>query len=694
MKEEQQFGVVEKKMLSLVEGGSQEDYEALEQLLEEKEIQKPALNQALFALCNFYKTKGYHLDMLNLLVRKKADVNWRGASGVTPLMVCAKKGSSDLLESLLKIDKVKVDSQDHHDKTALMHAIESDNGENPNIVCSLLQVKPSLVNLADNKKRTPLLVAVEKGQLETVRVLLDNFADAKAKNSNGEDLITIASKRNLYKIKEMLESYMGNSPSKNSPEKKDSFSPKNSKRENASEKQDNDDNLSVQANGSDKLVNELNESCSIDTDKYKSSPNHPMGKYQGGHGPFKPFMQGQQFAQFPKGVQKGMPEGPMQMPLPPQQQMPMPGQDWKNKKSNAIMDGVDYPKPDPPRQPDFKDGGQMQPENLYYNQQAYPQQQRPQKGGKQRNTGQTLLNELVPNSAVAPPGMRPDKFGRYPQMPPFDPRQMMHGPPVAPEFMLDKSHKIPPPADSFMRPMYMMDNAHGAKSPQNFHPEESNLGFTAVQPPMQNPKKRPPPQNYPGPKEGERYFVPDMQKYPDLEKQLKLLDEQIAQKKKAVDLLAAETDEVKKRTTELQAKYAKEFSDQPKEQVVLDNKCLQCFQFRHEQHYKSISFELFSDILHREIKAYLKWMQIKIEAWWPKAETLINEVNETIKKVYPEAKVSLVGSYFTGKFVPWSNFNFNVVVYNNGGIPLKPEDILETLLPEFKQKGEMLTTIK
>lgn len=183
----------------------------------------------------------------------------------------------------------------------------------------------------------------------------------------------------------------------------------------------------------------------------------------------------------------------------------------------------------------------------------------------------------------------------------------------------------------------------------------------------------------------------------DLEKRLKQLDEEIILKKKSIEKKTQDNQALKVKATDLQARYVKEFGEDKKDQIIINNKCSSCFLSKSEK-YKNINFEQFSDILHREISVYLGWLTNKLEAWKPKAETIIDEVVNTIKRAFPksnpEVQVTLVGSYKTGHFVPWSNFNFNVVAYDSNGRKIPPEEMMTTLAEDFSQKLNILSQIK
>lgn len=191
----------------------------------------------------------------------------------------------------------------------------------------------------------------------------------------------------------------------------------------------------------------------------------------------------------------------------------------------------------------------------------------------------------------------------------------------------------------------------------------------------------------------QRVSLPDQ--LAELDKQLKAIEDKITAKQKAIETASQETEEIKKKVADLNARYIKEVGDTAnKGQVVLDNKCKKCFMFRSEQHYKNITFDHFSEILHQEVLVYLRWLKAKLDAWNHKAERIISEVVDTIMHTFPGATVSITGSYFTRNFVPWSNFNFNVVAQDPQQVKIKPEDMMDRLVTEFSKKSNMLNQIK
>lgn len=85
---------------------------------------------------------------------------------------------------------------------------------------------------------------------------------------------------------------------------------------------------------------------------------------------------------------------------------------------------------------------------------------------------------------------------------------------------------------------------------------------------------------------------------------------------------------------------------------------------------------------------------MKLQVWGHKADRIINEVVDTIMHTFPGATVTITGSYYTKNYVPWSNFNFNVVAQDAHQTKIKPEDMMDRLVTEFSKKSNMLNQIK
>jgi hypothetical protein len=339
-------------------------------------------------------------------------------------MICAKKGSVDLLDALLKSDKIKVDATDQNKKTALFYAIESDYGENLNII-SILINRISNINQLDSKGKSVLMIAVEKGSTETVKLLLNSGADTKIRGALGEEITLLASKRGFSKIKEILENHIQNqanqeaswnqTPQASTPHA--SRHKENSKKEIASyEKFYSNDNLSVQAKVSEGSVGDEKSLGSIDLDKQKATPSHQhIGKMH--------FANQQGFKNIPlPGSHKfkqvhdanAMFSQPSQLGhMNPQSQFPghshpslqpPANSDWRSRGGKEVLDGADHAKHEPPAKHVEVD---VPPSQLQYSQ-TFGQNQKPQKlQTRIPNNGNTLLKELTPNVNLAyPPAIR------------------------------------------------------------------------------------------------------------------------------------------------------------------------------------------------------------------------------------------------------------------------------------------------
>lgn len=117
-------------------------------------------------------------------------------------MICAWKGCIDLVKVLIEKD-AKINITDSYNKTALFYAIESENGENTNIISMLIH-NGGDVNHANKSQETPLIVAVERGHLDTVKLLLEAGANPKVLLKGGEALVEFAQRRNYLSIHSLL----------------------------------------------------------------------------------------------------------------------------------------------------------------------------------------------------------------------------------------------------------------------------------------------------------------------------------------------------------------------------------------------------------------------------------------------------------------------------------------------------------
>jgi len=107
--------------------------------------------------------EGGHIDMVNLLLANKADVNAKSNDGSTPLFFAANKE-----------------------------------------VAGLLLANHADVNARSNAGDTPLLAAASAGRVEVVDLLLTQGVDINTKNNNGETALMLASQHGSQKTAESL----------------------------------------------------------------------------------------------------------------------------------------------------------------------------------------------------------------------------------------------------------------------------------------------------------------------------------------------------------------------------------------------------------------------------------------------------------------------------------------------------------
>lgn len=336
---------IEKRLIEIIEHGRPTACEELETLFEERkgDIPKHVVDTAIHAVCQHYKTlPGNYVDMLSILLRKNGDPNSKiPSSGLTPLMVCSNKGIVDLLDCLVKHPKTRIDQVDKAGRSALMYAIDSDHGENSNVMSALVTANAN-VNQIDKNGNTPLVIAIQRGYFETVKYLLENHANPRCRTPSGDDLQTMAMKLNFPKIKDLLDTHLKGF-----------------------------DYLSQQAVGSDTNMSNLG---SIDLEHSNSippyGPNQAPAPARGAGQPSRPAMPPPTHGK----NQKQPPENVGVFPMGPHQGSHPGGrnpQDWKHMQGgNQIMDLLDFP--DHPRGGEFKGDmsgfipGQMPPYGQHY----------------------------------------------------------------------------------------------------------------------------------------------------------------------------------------------------------------------------------------------------------------------------------------------------------------------------------------
>ena len=182
-----------------------------------------------------------HVAIVNLLLDHGADINSRGSTDATALIMAASKGRTDVVRLLLDqaADIGAVSANGDFDSTAvaqafrwdhmetakvllergagansrydqssegtLLHAVARFTGwksQAPNI--DLLLEKGADLEAKDGDGRTPLLVAVRRTNLNTIKYLLERGADLEAKDSRGQTALVLAVQNSALETMNLL----------------------------------------------------------------------------------------------------------------------------------------------------------------------------------------------------------------------------------------------------------------------------------------------------------------------------------------------------------------------------------------------------------------------------------------------------------------------------------------------------------
>lgn len=142
----------------------------------------------------------HNYELVEALIKAGANVNHQDNDGITALMEAC-QSLDDKMMNLLIDAGANVQTVDNEGNNALLHALKRDcytlrksfaNDFDSFLHCMRNFIQLSNINFADNEGNTPLMIAVEKGYLELIKLLLEAKADKQLTNNLGQTALSIA----------------------------------------------------------------------------------------------------------------------------------------------------------------------------------------------------------------------------------------------------------------------------------------------------------------------------------------------------------------------------------------------------------------------------------------------------------------------------------------------------------------------
>ncbi len=155
-----------------------------------------------------------HADTVEVLLAKGADIEAKNKDGLTALMYTAENGHTEILQTLLT-KGASTEAKNREGITALMYAAGNDHVRSIRALLATVEIKVetfgmtasfprSDINAINNNGNTALMFAVSEGHVDSVLALLAHGADTKIRDNDGDTALTIAERRGLSNIVQML----------------------------------------------------------------------------------------------------------------------------------------------------------------------------------------------------------------------------------------------------------------------------------------------------------------------------------------------------------------------------------------------------------------------------------------------------------------------------------------------------------
>ncbi|MCX7748824.1 MAG: ankyrin repeat domain-containing protein [Clostridia bacterium] len=140
-----------------------------------------------------------NVEMIDLLVKSGADVNFKNEVSNTALMKCARKDKGEYLKILIEKGAI-VDEKNINGSTALALATQS---RCINAVKYLVQ-NGADINIQNSEGMTPIMIAAKKGYRELVELFLNYSANVTLKQNEGLTALELALKQGFNDIADII----------------------------------------------------------------------------------------------------------------------------------------------------------------------------------------------------------------------------------------------------------------------------------------------------------------------------------------------------------------------------------------------------------------------------------------------------------------------------------------------------------
>ena len=149
----------------------------------------------------FAAQQGHVEVMRQLLAVQDINVNLADARGITPLCIAAQSGREEAVRLLLAVPQIKIDAYKNDRATPLFCAAQ----DNFPAIVELLIKRGANINLAMDAGTPPLSVAADCGNIEVVRLLLqESEIQINQTTKNGVTALSVASQEGHKEIVKML----------------------------------------------------------------------------------------------------------------------------------------------------------------------------------------------------------------------------------------------------------------------------------------------------------------------------------------------------------------------------------------------------------------------------------------------------------------------------------------------------------